>query len=65
MARVVAIPEGGTAPAVTLGILRQQREIASGEVVLSWKPGQASALDTLAVAGRRDVGNVIAQRRNV
>jgi len=31
--------------------------------VLTWEPGQNSALDTRAIAEGRDVGNVLAQRR--
>lgn len=64
MARVVAIREGGTASAVTLELLRRQREIGIGDVVLSWKSGQASALDKKSVGGGRDVGNVVAQRKD-
>jgi len=63
--RVVIVPEGDTVPAVTLGMLRQQREIAIGEVVHSWKPDQASELHKSRVAGRPDVGNVNAPRRKV
>ena len=62
---VIIIPEGDTVPAVTLGTLRQQREIAIGEVVHSWKPDQASELHKSRVAGRPDVGNVNAPRRKV
>jgi hypothetical protein len=64
MARVIAIREGGTASAVTLELLRQEREIAIGDVVLSWKAGQASALDKMRVGGGREVGNVMAQRKD-
>lgn len=64
MARVVAIREGGSASAVTLELLRRQREIAIGDVVLSWKEGQASALDKKSVGGGREVGNVIARRKD-
>jgi hypothetical protein len=48
-----------------LGMLRQQREIAIGEVVHSWKPDQASELPKLGVARPPDVGSVNTPRRNV
>ena len=59
MARVVAI--GSTA--WSLDLLREKGRIDSGELVLTWTPGQASALDSRALAEGRDVGNVVVQRR--
>ncbi|SDE09820.1 DUF3179 domain-containing protein [Limimaricola pyoseonensis] len=38
--------------------LRQERTIREAGVVVSWEPGQASALDAGRVAEGRDVGNV-------
>jgi len=37
--------------------------IEEGDLILSWTPGQNSALDRVNVADGRDVGNVTAQRR--
>ncbi len=59
MARVVAV---GT-EAWALSLLKAKGRIESGDTVLSWQPGQNSALDTRAIAEGRDVGNVVAQRK--
>lgn len=59
MARVVAVGN----EAWSLDLLRQRRQIESRDLVLSWQPGQASALDTQQVAAGRDVGNILVQRR--
>ncbi len=59
MARVVAV--GGEA--WSLELLRREGRIESGELVLTWTPGQASALDTRALAEGREVGNVVVQRK--
>ena len=48
---------------VSLKLLREQKRVEAGDVTLTWQPGQASALDDDSVAGGRDVGTVIAQRR--
>ena len=59
MARVVKIGE----EAWPLALLREKRRIEKGDLVLSWEPGQASALDTQIIARGREIGNVIVQRR--
>ena len=59
MARVVAV--GDTA--WSLDLLREQTPIQSGDLVLTWEPGQNSALDTSQISEGRDVGNVVVQRR--
>ncbi len=59
MARVIAIGE----QAWSLQLLRGQGRIEAGDLVLTWEPGQNSALDTRAIAEGRDVGNVVAQRK--
>lgn len=58
MARVVAI--GGEA--WSLDLLRRRGMLKAGGVMLSWTPGQASALDAPKIADGRDVGNVVAER---
>jgi Protein of unknown function (DUF3179) len=64
MERVVAIE---TAPkqheAWSLSFIRRSGRIESGDFVITWEPGQASALDKATIAGGRDVGNIIVQRR--
>src|SRR5215813_4910219 len=63
MARVVVVRSSGVAVAVTLELLRVHRHIALGDVMLTWREGQTSALDTSTIQSGRDFGNVIAQRR--
>ncbi len=59
LARVVAIGD----EAWSLELLQREGRIESRDLVLTWTPGQASALDSRTVAGGREVGNVVVQRR--
>ncbi len=59
MARVVAVGQ----QAWSMTLLRTSGRIESGELVLTWEPGQNSALDHSRIAKGRDVGNVVVQRR--
>jgi len=59
MARVVAVEDRAWA----LERLVEELMIEEGDLILSWTPGQNSALDRVNVADGRDVGNVTAQRR--
>lgn len=61
LVRVVAVRRGDAAGAVTLELLRRERSITIGPYILSWTPGQASALDNEIIARGQDVGNVVAQ----
>ncbi len=54
LARVVRVENR----AWTFARLREEGEISEAGVVLSWRPGQASALDTAQIADGRDVGTV-------
>jgi len=64
MERVVAVETSpGRHEAWSLGLLRRQGKIRSGDLILEWGPGQASALDGHSVADGRDVGNVVVQRK--
>ncbi|MCC6007278.1 MAG: DUF3179 domain-containing protein [Rhodobacteraceae bacterium] len=54
LARVVRVEDR----AWTFARLRAEGEIREAGVVLSWTPGQASALDSPAIAEGRDVGTV-------
>lgn len=63
MARVVAYETGQGHAAVTLAALREAGRFETGDLVLTWEAGQASALDATRVAAGRDVGNVVVQRR--
>jgi len=60
LARVVAV--GGTA--WSLDYLRSHRRVEQGDLILTWDPGQNSALDTRRIAEGKDVGNVVVQRRS-
>ena len=60
LARVVVVGE----EAWSLDRLRAAGRIEAGELVLTWRPGQASALDTPRIADGRDVGSVVVQRRH-
>lgn len=59
MARVVAVGK----EAWSMNLLRENRRIESGDLVLTWEAGQNSALDTRVISKGRDVGNVVVQRR--
>ena len=61
LSRVVSV--GGRA--WSLALLRRQRRIETADgLVLTWEPGQASALDKSEIATSRDVGNVVVQRHS-
>jgi hypothetical protein len=59
LARVVAVGD----QAWTLNLLRKRRRIEAGDLVLTWEPGQSSALDAATIDAGRDIGNVVVQRR--
>jgi len=64
MERVVAVEIApGRYEAWSLALLRQERKIESGDLLLIWEPGQASALDSRSIARGRDVGGVVVQRQ--
>ncbi|MEQ8695538.1 MAG: DUF3179 domain-containing (seleno)protein, partial [Bauldia litoralis] len=44
-------------------LVKARRRIEAGDLVITWEPGQASALDSPGVANGRDIGNVLVQRR--
>ncbi len=58
--RVVAIGDR----AWSFGYLRANRTVDAGDFVISWEPGQASALNTGTVATGRDVGNITVQTKD-
>ena len=60
MARVVAVRRGGKAIAVAMALLRDKKQLEIGGVRLTWRAGQASAVDTREIAKGRDVGTVAA-----
>ena len=58
MARVVAVGD----IAWSLDLLRARGRVEADGLVLTWAPGQTSALDTSEIAAGADVGNVVVQR---
>jgi len=63
MARVVVIAKSSTPTAISLRLLRDKRRLKIGNITLSWRKGQASALDTAKIDMGRDVGTVIAWKK--
>jgi len=59
LARVVRVDDQAWA----LDLVREKGTIETGDLRLTWEPGQASALDSGTVAAGRDVGNVVVQQR--
>ncbi|WEX74146.1 DUF3179 domain-containing protein [Sinorhizobium numidicum] len=59
MIRVVAVGK----QAWTLPLVREKGVIKAGDLHISWRPGQVSALDTADITRGTDVGNVVVQRR--
>ncbi len=62
MARVVVVRRADKPVVYALQLLMQKGQIVNGDLVFKWQAGQASALDTRAIAEGRDVGNVTVQR---
>jgi hypothetical protein len=64
MERVVAVETApGRYEAWTLTLLRSKGTIRSGDLLIAWQPGQASALDKASLRAGRDVGNVVVQKQ--
>ncbi|MDH3241314.1 MAG: DUF3179 domain-containing protein [Alphaproteobacteria bacterium] len=59
LARVVSIGK----VAWSLDLVRERKRIEHGDYVITWAPGQNSALDKPRIAEGRDVGNVVVQRK--
>jgi len=47
-----------------LALIRDKKSITAGDLKLSWKAGQNSALDSREIASGRDLGNIVVQRRS-
>ena len=64
MERVIAVEIApGRYEAWSLALLRRHGTITSGDLTLTWEPGQVSALDRRSIADSRDIGDVVVQRR--
>ena len=46
----------------SLSLLRARGRIEAGDLILTWVPGQNSALDQPLIVDGRDVGSVVVQR---
>ena len=70
MARVIVIKTSAAGErrakplAITMALLREKGSYRLGDVDLTWRKGQASALDSALIAEGRDVGTVYATRRS-
>lgn len=58
MARVIAVED----VAWSMALLRAKKRIEVDDLILTWEPGQNSALDSRTISEGRDVGNVVVQR---
>ena len=47
----------------SLELLQREKRIESGDLVITWEPGQNSAMDRRDISDGRDIGNVTVQRR--
>ena len=59
LARVITVGD----EAWTLDLLKKRHRIEAGDLVLTWRAGQASPLDTTEIDAGQDIGNVVVQRR--
>ena len=59
LARVIRVGDRAWA----LDLLRDLKRLEDGDLVITWEPGQASALDSSTIASSFDVGNVVVQRQ--
>ena len=47
----------------SLDLIRKRRRIEDGDLIITWSPGQNSALDQSDITAGRDIGNIVVQRR--
>ena len=59
MAYVLAIGD----EAWSLDLIRRERRIEKGDLIITWEAGQASALDASDIFAGRDIGNIVVQRK--
>ena len=60
MAYVLAVGD----EAWSLDLIRREKRIEKGDLIITWEAGQASALDTSDIFAGRDIGNVVVQRKS-
>ncbi|MCE2516385.1 MAG: DUF3179 domain-containing protein [Alphaproteobacteria bacterium] len=59
LARVVVV-EG---KAWSLDLIKSRRQLETGDIIISWSPGQNSALDHVEISKGHDIGTVTVQRK--
>lgn len=65
LARVITVDHpDGTREGWALDLIRALGRLETGDLVLTWEPGQNSAMDARVIADGMDVGNVLVQRRS-
>jgi len=67
LARVITVDRAGDGvrDAWALDLLRERGRVETADgLIITWEPGQNSALDRSAISQGVDVGNVLVQRRN-
>jgi hypothetical protein len=63
MDRVVAFESApGKHEAWLLSLVRKERKIRSGDILIEWSEGQLSAVDAAEIRNSKDVGNVVVRR---
>lgn len=63
MERVVAYKVDGKPHAVSMTLLAGKKRVETDSVVMTWKAGQNSALDSGAISDGRDVGNIVVRKK--
>ena len=59
MAYVLAVGD----EAWSLDLIRREKRIEKDDLIITWEPGRASALDASDIFAGRDLGNVVVQRK--
>ncbi len=47
----------------SLDLLSREKKVESGDLVITWEPGQNAAMDASNISRGRDIGNVVVQRK--
>ena len=63
MERVVAYKVDGKPHAVSMTLLAGKKRVETDSVVMTWKAGQNSTLDSGAMSDGRDVGNIVVRKK--
>lgn len=47
----------------SLELLKREKRVEKGDLVITWEPGQNSAMDKRKISAGRDIGNIVVQRK--